>query len=706
MLHMNIVLLIGIGIFCGLGGGKIFQRLKIPQVVGYIIIGVLLGDSALGLFPGNIINTLTPMNNVALGLIGFMIGGELKRDIFKKYGKKFIFILLWEGLATFFLVTAAVTWYTGKLYVGILFGALASATAPAATVDVLWEYKSKGILTSTILAIVALDDGLALILYGFASAFAKTQFAGVGFSFFSGFVLPVLEISYAIILGSVVGYTLYKILLRVNDKDHLLVLSIGAILVNTGLSTLFNLDLILTNMTMGVILANQSPRMSKRIFESVKSFTPPIYVLFFVLVGARLQISLIPKMGLLGLIYVVARTIGKFSGCYFGAIFTKADETVRKYLGLTLFSQAGVAIGLSIAIYQSFSRFGPEGEAVGNLIINVITATTFIVQIIGPPCVKLGIQKAGEIGKDISEDDLLDTYKVEQVMDRNVESITTNETLSNVLAVIKNSAHIDFPLITSDKNLLGMISFQNVKDIIFDKNLENLVLAGDLLPDDVYTTYPGESLKLAMDKFMFETVNYLPVVESKDSRKLVGILPKRETLRVLKREMIGKLERKIPGYSGDKVYTFLDKNTAVGIKADTKKGAITEMVNSLESAGKVKNIQGTIEKLLEREALATTGIGNGVAFPHVRTDEVSQIVLAFGRSINGIEFNSIDKKPVHIIFMILTPVNKGEMMLKIMSTLSGMLNHDKFLNSLIAAENSQIVMKLLQEWEEKEVERA
>ena len=703
MLHMNMVLLIGIGIFCGLGGGKIFQRLKIPQVVGYIIIGVLLGDSVFGLFQGDIIDRLTPINNVALGLIGFMIGGELKRDIFKKYGKKFIYILLWEGLATFFLVTAAVTLYTGKLYIGILFGALASATAPAATVDVLWEYKSKGILTTTILAIVALDDGLALILYGFASAFAKTQFAGESFSFFNGLVFPIVEISYAIILGSVVGYALYKILLRVDDKEHLLVLSIGAILVNTGLSTLFNLDLILTNMTMGVILANQSPRVGKRIFESVKSFTPPIYVLFFVLVGARLQISIIPKMGLLGLIYVVTRTIGKFSGCYLGAICVRAEDTVRKYLGLTLFSQAGVAIGLSIAIYQSFSRFGPEGQAVGNLIINVITATTFIVQIIGPPCVKLGIQKAGEIGKDISEEDLLETYKVEQVMDRNVESINTNEPLSNVLTVIKNSAHIDFPLITSNKNLLGMISFQNVKDVIFDKNLENLVLAGDLLADDVFTTYPGESLKSAMDKFMFETVNYLPVVESKDSRKLVGILPKRETVRVLKREMIGKLERKIPGYSGDKVYTLLDKNTAVGIRADSKMGAITEMVNSLASAGKVNDTQGVIEQLMEREARATTGIGDGVAFPHVRTDEVSQIVLAFGRSTNGIEYNSIDKKPVRIVFMILTPENKGEMMLKIMSVLSGMLKHDEFLHNLMAAENPQIVMQLLQEWEGKDI---
>jgi len=207
---MNVLLLLGLAVLFGFAGGRLFEKLRIPQVVGFIVVGVILGDSLSGLLRNNLLTALTPLTELALGFIGFMVGGELKASVFKKYGSQFITILLFEGLMATLVVGLAVTLLTGKVYLGILLGALASATAPAATVDVLWEYRSKGPLTTTIFSIVALDDGLALILYGFSIAFAGMLLGGGAFSV--GLILtgPLREIFGSILLGGGVGWAVTK----------------------------------------------------------------------------------------------------------------------------------------------------------------------------------------------------------------------------------------------------------------------------------------------------------------------------------------------------------------------------------------------------------------------------------------------------------------------------------------------------------------
>ncbi|MBU2591280.1 MAG: fructose PTS transporter subunit IIA [Nitrospinota bacterium] len=694
---LNILLLIGIGIFFGIGGGKIFQKLKIPQVVGYIIIGVIVGDSMLGLFSKDIITLLTPINSFALGIIGFMIGGELKIDLFKKYGKEFFIILLWEGMATFILVTWVITWYTGKLYIGVLFGALASATAPAATVDVLWEYKTKGMLTTTILAIVALDDGLALILYGFASAFAKTLMTGHKFDFVHGVLMPIKEISLAVALGIIIGYVIYLLLLRITDREQILVLAIGAILVNTGLAALFRLDLILSNMALGIFLSNRAPHLSKAIFEEVKGITPPIYVLFFVLVGARLQLNLIPKMGVLGLLYILFRIIGKLGGSYVGAVHAKSAEAVRKYLGVTLFSQAGVAIGLAIAIYQTFSTLGPEGERVGNLVINVIAGTTFFVQMIGPPCVKYGVSKAGEIGKDVSAEDVFALHTVKDIMDRGVKLIHTNQKLKEVISTIRNSMHSHFPLVNNNMEFLGVISFNNVKDIMFEKELENLVSAEDIIPDTVYTTTPQESLKSAMDKFIFETIDFLPVLESEESNKFIGILHKKKVMALSQHKVIDQITSNIAessGSGGTGIKELLQKeNIIVDLKVADKREAINKMI---ALAGEdISDKEEIAEAILERESQISTAIGEGIAIPHIRSKKAKKTFLAFARSKTGLEFEAIDGQPVNLIFMIVVPDTKRDEMLKVMGKLSRLLKDKKVRDSLLSADNAEDIMSVI-----------
>jgi len=397
---MNIILLLGTLFVAALAAGRLASRFGVPHVVAYIVVGLLFGESGLHIFSGQTLDAFSPVVHVALAIIGFMVGGELKHEVFKKYGSQFIGILLCEGFFAMALVAVFVWLWTGNPAVAILLGALSSATAPAATVDVLWEYKARGPLTTTILAIVALDDALSLCLYGFAFAFAEMFVSGK--ADFSAMILsPLRGIVSSLILGCAIGFLLDMGLKFFKQADECLLLNLGFILLGAGLAIYFDLSLIMVSMSIGVWLANSHRQRNEHSFEAIKKFAPPIYTVFFVLVGARLKVDLLPQMGIIGLLYLLGRTSGKWSGSYVGARLSGTPAAVQKYLGLALFSQAGVALGLALDIFQHFSQYGAAGRELGSIIINVIAATTFVVQIIGPPAVKIAIKRAGEIPEPI-----------------------------------------------------------------------------------------------------------------------------------------------------------------------------------------------------------------------------------------------------------------------------------------------------------------
>ena len=396
---MHILFLLGLSILLGFAGGRLFERLRIPQVVGFIVVGSILGDSLLGLLKGNLLASFTPIISLALGFIGFMVGGELKVSVFRRHGSQFITILLFQGIMPMLVVGLLVTLITGKAYLGILLGTIASATAPAATTNVLWEYRARGLLTTTVLAIVALDDGLALILYGFAIAFAQILVGGEAFSPHMIVFEPMREIFGSLLLGGVIGWGSQHILRLLKRTDDILALMVGFILLTCGAAMSFGLSLILSNMALGFVLANFLPERSQRKFDIIRGFTPPIYILFFVFAGARLQLGLLPKIGLIGLTYIVGRSLGKVLGARLGSTISHAPQKVVKYLGWALFAQAGIAVGLAIDAYERLALFGPSGVEAGGLIIDVITATIFIFEFIGPPLVKYAITRAGEIPK-------------------------------------------------------------------------------------------------------------------------------------------------------------------------------------------------------------------------------------------------------------------------------------------------------------------
>lgn len=396
---LNVLLLAGICILAGTLGGEGIKRIKAPQVVGYIVIGVFLGSSGFNLLKPVDIESMNVIVSFTLGLIGFGIGRELQFEKLKSLGKSILSIVVFEAFGAFLLVAIGVSILTGSIATGLIFGALASATAPAATVDVLYEYKAKGPLTTTLLAVVGIDDAIALILYGFASTLAKSLISETAtLSMMNVLVTPLLEIGGSILIGGAVGAAYALLTKRMRNPIKILTVTIGTVLLLSGITMSLQLSLILSNMTMGIMVANLAPVANRRIASILDNFSPPFYIFFFTLVGARLQISMLPQMGLIGIFYIFLRTAGKFSGTWFGAKISGATDSVKKYLGFALFSQAGVAIGLAISASHELAATGEKGAQLGQLAINVITATTFVVQLIGPPFVKYAIVKAKEVG--------------------------------------------------------------------------------------------------------------------------------------------------------------------------------------------------------------------------------------------------------------------------------------------------------------------
>ena len=534
------VLLIGLIMFFGAVGGRLFQRLRIPQVVGYIVIGIIIGSSGFQILRLDTIIALNPVNTIALSLIGFLIGAELKLSVLKKYGKQFIGILIGESVTPFFvvgiLVTAVAFIFTKNaktsLALGLVLGAICSATAPAATTDVLKEYRTRGPLTTTVLGIVAMDDAVALILYAIASTIAAPLLGGQSVPFAKQLLNIARDIFGSIAVGSAFGFLITLVIRNLmQNEDRVLTFALGGLLLSTGICNLLNLDNILAAMSIGFFMVNFAPAKTRPVFSLVDKFTPPIYVLFFVLVGAKLNIWIVtPVLGLLAVVYVLGRSLGKTIGARLGARITKAPEAVRKYLPWCLLSQAGVAIGLSIAASNDMA------DSIGPQIILIITATTFIVQLVGPVCVKHGVQKAGEAGLDITEDDILKTAKVSDVT-WGKEKICTPDShaivhdidrIRNILDCFETHHNQSFAVKSSETGkLCGIITLEHLKETLMIGDFAENMLAIDIMDKPGPTCSPSDLLPSVYKQFSDADTEYIPIVCG--TRQLKEVERRRET---------------------------------------------------------------------------------------------------------------------------------------------------------------------------------
>ena len=389
---MNLIFDLGFLLLAGFFIGKAAGLLHFPAVTGYLVAGIIIGPSALNLLSPQMLETSVWLSHAALALIAFAIGSQFTRHNIKRLGNGIFLIAILEALGGFLLVFLAMIFiFKQNLAVSLLFGSIAAATAPAATIMVIRELRAKGVFTDTLLAVVAIDDPICVILFGIASGFSTVLLKGESFSFFNTLLRPIGEILAAIILGVVIGLLLVSLTKKVKRELDLQVLTLGSILVASGLALFWNLSPLLVCMATGSTVGNLSRR-RELVFRSLRGLETPIYVLFFTLSGASLQLSLLKQVGLLGLGYVVFRVIGKVLGAYIGSSITDAPQVVKKYLGLGLVPQAGVALGLSLLVRQQF-------PGIGQIIATAVIAATVIYELIGPLCAKIAITCAGEAGR-------------------------------------------------------------------------------------------------------------------------------------------------------------------------------------------------------------------------------------------------------------------------------------------------------------------
>ncbi|MHC4727803.1 MAG: cation:proton antiporter domain-containing protein [Planctomycetota bacterium] len=551
---LNVVLLFGLIVLGGAFGARLFQRLHIPQVVGCIVVGILLGD-VLHVITPHTIEKLEPFTMFALGIIGFMIGGELRAGVFRKYGRQFFIILFSQGFGAFFLVMAGASvlaWFIlpsiipdivgGErlrisLAMGLVLGAIASATAPAATVNVLWEYKTKGPLTVAVLAIVALDDALALLLYRGAATGAKALIGTGHGSVWTAVLILFGEIVGAIALGILAGVLLYFLLKFVKAEDKVLDFAIASLLLVVGISMIPRIDPILPAMTLGITIANLMPRQSKATFKLVEKFSPPIYISFFVLAGAHMEFGKITGwIVIMIVVYVLCRAAGKVLGSWFGGEWSQAPAVVRRYLGICLLPQAGVAIGLAILASQQFD------SEIGHTIVIVVMTGTFLMEIFGPILVKVGVKRAGEVGLNITEEDLIEAYNVADVMDKDVPVIAAGMSLSEVIEIVSNTDNFYYSVVDEDKKLMGAVTLDGIRNTFSTQELNDWLVALDIMEPVVAKITPDMPLSEALEKMRKLDVEHIPVVTS-DGDKFVGVLGSRMVRRSLSAEVLSRQQK-------------------------------------------------------------------------------------------------------------------------------------------------------------------
>ncbi len=375
--------------------GRLINMVRLPRVTGYIIAGIIFGPSLLNIFSENYLTQFDFIPQLALGIIALVIGAGLSFDLVKRLGFRFIFIGISEALGAFLLVLVFLYLFKMPLGAALPLAAIASATAPAATVAVIREYHAQGPLTDTTLSVVAMDDAIAIILFGLVLTIDLKQLSTFGETALQSLSASFVEILVALVIGVILGLAAHFLIKIAKEVTDSLIIILGIVLLGIGLASISHTSALLTNMFLGLTLINVSSR-NRDIVANLEKLTPPIYCFFFVLAGAHLNLKVFttvgPAMITWGIIFVLARIIGKIVGAYVGGALTGASEAIRKYLGLTLIPQAGVAIGLTLLITQDSSYF--EFRSV---ILNITLIAVAFNEIVGPVCTKFALFKAKEV---------------------------------------------------------------------------------------------------------------------------------------------------------------------------------------------------------------------------------------------------------------------------------------------------------------------
>lgn len=408
---MTELLSVAVAIIAGLVMTRLVKPLRLPDVTAYLITGVLvgpyllgaLGIAGVGFTSSDAVDALTPISNMALGFIAFSIGNEFRLAELKKTGRAAVVIGILQAFSAALLTDIVLIIIhfmmpeTLSLAAAITLGAIATATAPAATLMVVRQYKAKGELTDLLLPIVALDDAVGLVVFAISFGIAKAMNSGV-VDFVSIIVEPMLEIILSLGLGAAAGVILTLLEKRFFSNTNRMSMTIGFVLLTVALSSIsfsvgnvvFSFSSLLVCMMLGTVFCNTCP-LSFDLMQRADKWTAPLFVFFFVVSGAGLELSVFGDIAVvtIGVIYVLVRALGKYIGAYGGCLMMKQDKKVTQNLGVALFPQAGVALGMCVTASQL------KGD--GPLIRNIVLFAILIYELVGPMLTKRALMRSGDI---------------------------------------------------------------------------------------------------------------------------------------------------------------------------------------------------------------------------------------------------------------------------------------------------------------------
>ena len=390
---MNELSSLGVILLLALLAGHLVKFLRIPEVTGYVLAGVAMGPSVMGWVSSENLAALQVLSEVALGLILFSIGSVFEFSRFARMGQKILYLTLAESLLAAALVTLGMLLAGQPWQVSLLLGAVAMATAPASTLMVIRECNSKGPLSDTLLGIIAVNNIFCMSAYiVVASLIDFTASLGGATPIFEalyGGVFPLVwQLLGSAALGYLVGLLLAGWARNIVEDGEAQILLAGCVLLCVGVALLLDLSPLVASLAVGATVANLSAR-SQRMFATLTRTDPPFYAIFFVIAGADLDVRLIGSMGALGVLYLVARAAGKFFGASWGARRLKLEPAVQRFLGFGLMAQAGLAIGIALAVDRRF-------EAYREVVTTVVLASVVIYEMIGPISTKFAIVQSGE----------------------------------------------------------------------------------------------------------------------------------------------------------------------------------------------------------------------------------------------------------------------------------------------------------------------
>ncbi len=402
----NPLLAVGIMMLLAFWMGRAANAANLPRVSGYLVAGILLSPSLFGILPKELVNfKLQVMTDISLGIIAYSIGGSLDYRRLKHLGKSILWITSTQAsgafiatLATLLLVlpffpgfsTGTDDFLRSYLPISLVIGAISAATAPGAVLAIISELKARGPFTSTLLGVIALDDAVTIIFFAIAATVAHSLINPGTVKLLKMVEIPATEIGLSGILGASCGSALKLMGRFIHRKEAILMITLGILFTATGLAIIFDLSPILTNMVTGCFVIN-TQRGHHNFFMGLEQIEEPIFGIFFALAGAHLDFMVMKVAGVLSIVILISRLVGKQLGALIGAKISRAPEKITRYLGLALFPQAGVTIGLILAAQDIFS------EPLAEILLNVVVGSVILNEIISPPLVKFCLRKAGEI---------------------------------------------------------------------------------------------------------------------------------------------------------------------------------------------------------------------------------------------------------------------------------------------------------------------